>query len=340
MTAFWVLLWAAPLRISAAPLFHRPPDIVQQAGGLYEKGEYGAVIRLLEPQVLTRLRSRRLASAYAYLGRSYEGTRQLDRALSTYQLAVGLFPKNTGLLIHLADLLHRTGLPDRAEPFYRKVLKLKARDPSAHAGLAKILHARGLLQEAEPHYNEALVEFVGEGRQDLSLLRGLGQLLAEERRFEEAIQVAQEATRLSQDVIGAELGLDLARFQHLAGLKEEGLATLRALRREHPQRADIVKVLALRLLSSGPGPGGPGTDAAEESLIASRRTREALAVLEGLLKIAPQDPLARFARGWARLKTSGPKAAAEDFLAAARSQDSPFTAQAAAKALQALADSP
>lgn len=331
MTAVWVLLLAAPLRISAAPLFHRPPDIVQQAGGLYEKGEYGAVIRLLEPQVLTRLRSRRLASAYAYLGRSYEGTRRLDRALSTYQLAVGLFPKNTGLLIHLADLLHRTGLPDRAEPFYRKVLKLKARDPSAHAGLARILHSRGLLQEAEPHYNEALVEFVGEGRQDLSLLRGLGQLLAEERRFEEAIQVVQEATRLSQadpdSPVGGdpELGLDLAQFQHLAGLKEEGLATLRALRREHPQRADIVKVLALRLLSSGPGPGGPGTDAAE-----------ALAVLEGLLKIAPQDPLARFARGWARLKTSGPKAAAEDFLAAARSQDSPFTAQAAAKALQAL----
>jgi len=47
------------------------------------------------------------------------------------------------LLAGLADLLHKTGLAEQAEPLYQKVLRLQPDSASAHLGLAEIDHALG-----------------------------------------------------------------------------------------------------------------------------------------------------------------------------------------------------
>ncbi len=304
----WLALLMLPCCCGAAAA--APQQGLAAAQQSFAAGRYAEVERLLGGLERHRLGSKDLRAAYDLLGMSQERLNDLDKALGTYQLGVALFPKDLNLLTHLADLLHRVGLDDRARPFYERVLNIHPNNAAAHQGLAEIDRASGLLEPAQAHYEKALEERA----ENPSLWRDLSEIRARRGDNQGAVAAAEKSLALAFSV---DTLLVLARTHYAAGRRPEAYASLLRAQGAAPERLELGLQHALWLLDSN-------------DLEGARK------VAEGLLRAQPEHPLALWIRGRAALGEGELSKAIADFEKAAEQTEHPFVAAVARSMIRTL----
>ena len=314
------LLAASALALAAAAsgcaFLHGPrrplgPDRAQPSREFFDRGDYGTAIRMVNELFLKeRLTENEQQRAWWTLCQSYDRTGQLDKALSAYQVAVQLFPKNKGLTLALAKLLHRTELDAQARPYFERVLQMDPRNSEAHLGLAESFRTLGLLDEAAGHYRVALE---GKVPDPASAWRDYAGTLAEEREPAAAEEAIGRAVALSPS---AENLAARALIERSLGRGEQAYASLDGALKLEPLRRDLVLRKAFWLLKDA-------------------RLEEAEALAR---RLGESDPSAAFVLGVAALKR-GDRAAAAERLREAQA-GSPLTAEASAGLLKALGGNP
>ncbi len=286
------------------------PDRAQASRELMDRGDYLGAARaasaLLEKGRLTPSEQQR---AYWTLAQSYERLGSLERALSAYQVAVQLFPKNKGLALGMAKLLHRAGLDDRARPLFATVLEMESRNAEAHLGLAEGSLSVGRLDDAIDHYRVALE---GSLPDPAATWRDYAHALAERRDFAAAETAIGRALALSPT---AENLYARAVFQRAQG-KPAAFASLDEALRLESDRRDLRLQRALWLLKDG---------RLDEAEAEARR-------------MPLRDPLASLILGVSALKR-GDRSLAADFFRLA-SEGTPYVSQAAQALLKDMGGNP
>lgn len=97
---------------------------------------------------------RREARAYRLLGMSYEQLNQPGKALETYLEALEFHPHNEALLLAAAELYQRTGLIDKSQLLYERVLKQDPQNLKALAGQAENYRTFGFFSQARKYYDD------------------------------------------------------------------------------------------------------------------------------------------------------------------------------------------
>ncbi|MBI5240323.1 MAG: tetratricopeptide repeat protein [Elusimicrobia bacterium] len=283
-------------------------DTIKELQRQFGAGRYDAVISALEPDGLLKLRGDNLRRGYALLAASYEVTGRLDKSLSTYQVAVGLFPRDRDLLERLAMLMHRSSLDEQAKPLYEKLVRLDPENAYGHLGLAQIDHALGFLDRSADHYEKALQGLPGRG----DLWREYGEELYDARDYRTAELALRRALGLAPGDAAAVLALALVL--RAMGRVDEALAELEGA--GLAGKPEALRARALWLMEAG-------------------RAEDAAAVAEALLRQGPNDPLGLYVRARLELK-AGRRGQAQSLLRQASMQGAagPF----AAKVCAALAD--
>ena len=126
-----------------------------RARDLYDQQNYQQAIEELTSYIYKAGNvNRREARAYRLLGRSYEQTGQLNKALETYLEALEFHPKNVPLLIAAAELYQRTGLTDKAQQLYERALEQEPDNLDALAGQAENYRSFGFFSQARAYYDQ------------------------------------------------------------------------------------------------------------------------------------------------------------------------------------------
>jgi tetratricopeptide (TPR) repeat protein len=252
-----------------------------------------------------------LAQAYLFLGMSYKRLGRLSEALSTYQLASNLFPKDINLLSELGDILHQAGLDEQASPIFDKVLSIHPNNARGHLGLAEIDRRLGLLEESADHYERALElmpDQAGLWRDYAEVLLGLRDLKTAELAIRKSLALVPEPDSL----------VDLALIQRAGGRVDDALSTMEQAFSAAPQRDDIALARGVWLLEAG-------------------RYEDAKAAAASRLQGDDKDPLALWIQARARLHDGHREQAIKDLrLAAGAVRSNPFIARAAKALLEQL----
>lgn len=276
-------------------------ETIKELQKQFGAGRYDAVIAALEPDGLLKLRGDNLRRGYALLAASYEVTGRLDKSLSVYQVAAGLFPRDKDILERLAMLMHRSGLNEQAKPLYEKLVRLDPDNANGHVGLAQIEHSLGFLDRSADHYEKGLQGFPKNG----VLWREYGEELTDARDYRTAELALRRALELLPEDRAARLSLALAlRAQ---GRSDEALAELdESVRAGEPE---ALRARALWLMEEG-------------------RSAEAASSAQALLRRAPEDPLGLYVQARLELR-AGRRGQARALLMRAGTQgdSAPFTAR-------------
>lgn len=291
------ILWGAPAVIP--PIIAEPLTAPKR---LFDAGKYSEVIPALPSQTMQKLRGKDLRLATLFLAVSYERTRQLDKALSVYQLGIKLFPKDIDLLEGLARLFHTSHLEEQSQALYNKILEIEPNNTSAHLGLASIDRILGFLDRSAKHYETALEQV----KDSAGIWREYAEVLYEQRDYKTAELAILKSLELSPQIIDSKL--DLAFIQRAQARSSEALASIEEALALTGNPADLVATYALWLLEA-------------------EKFRDALAQSTALLKEAPSDPLARWIRAEANLRLGRRGAAIEDLEIAAASDPDSFIAK-------------
>ncbi|MEE8425154.1 MAG: tetratricopeptide repeat protein [Elusimicrobiota bacterium] len=281
------------------------PDPLEHQQKLFAEGKYAQIIAELGKSQITGLPRRQRARAYIMLARSYEFTGADDRALQTYQLAVGLYPKNLELLTHLGGLLHQAGLDDRARPHFERVVSLHPNNAAANLGLAEIHRAQGFLAKSREHYEKTLEEWA----KNAALWRDYAGLLSEQRNF----VLARTAIQISLDLTGdsVETYLAYARIERRHGLNDSAYRRLEKALAIDPADIELNLQKALWMLKDG-------------------RIEKARKLAERMIEKFPEEPLAHWIRASTSLRMGKHAWAAADLRAAASAERThPFIARTA-----------
>ena len=154
---------------------------------------------------------------------------ELELAEAHYRESLAIEPQPS-IYNDLGFVLERQGLPEEAAEFYRRSLELDPRSASANYNLAASLARRGEFGEAEGYFRSALaVKASG------PVYTGLGIVLSEQGRFEEAATVLERAIEAEPEN-GAAYE-QLGKIQVEQGKLEEAAATYRRLARVRPNAA-------------------------------------------------------------------------------------------------------
>ncbi len=199
------------------------------------KGEYVSVIAALSGQSISELPRFARPRAYLLLGRSLRLSGELGRSLQVFQLAEGLYPKDLNLLTELATVLHRTGLDDRAMPYYRRVLKIHPNNAVSNRGIAEIFRAQGNLRASKSHFERALSEKGWD--KNASLWLEYGQVLSEQRDFKKAAAAFEKSVAISETTDSL---VALARVKRVLGHSAQSREHIAAAILHNPGREDVL----------------------------------------------------------------------------------------------------
>lgn len=301
-----LLLWlTAGSRVFGAPAPAAPMKPMERIEALFAEKRHGELINELDENQLHKLSRSELPRAYQLIGLSHWARGDIDKALSVFQLAAGLFPKDINILSDLATLLAKSELEERALPLYERVLKIHPNNSAAHLGLAQIQHKQGLLDKAAVHYEAVLKSITNSA----SIYAAYAKLLSHRREYDKALAAIDKALRLEPNNV--ESLAALARTQRARKLGKEAFAALDRAIAAGPEQLELKLQRVLWLVEDG-------------------RTDEAASENAEVLRRSPSDPLALWTRGFLALKRGDRAAAASDFESAAKMRrKSPFVASVA-----------
>ena len=310
-----LLVPAAPAR---AFLFGRSADKAAGARlgemrGAFEKGDCAAVLAAADTFLRAKPPAAMREEAFGYMGRCYEASGSTDKAISLYQLSLGLHPENKLFASRLALIYNAAGFPENAAPLFLKVLALKPDDLEANLGLARAYAALGFLARAAEFYGKA-VEL--QNYRDPAILDEYARCLLRKRDWAGAAVAAARG----REVTPRSAAWPITEARASAGQGEYFKAVEAmdaAIRYESSRRFRLERALYLLL-------GG--------------LPRRAIEAAEAELKLDPQDALASQVKGMA-LYALGSKAEASPYFAAAL-KGGPFTAKVAGAFLGGAAPGP
>jgi tetratricopeptide (TPR) repeat protein len=291
----WRLPWREPAEGKIRPV---------QA--LHDQNKSHEVVAALTPEFMQRLRGTDLRQAYVLRGENLDKLGRTDEAIGVYQLGVGLFPENVDLLTRQAGLLHRSGLHNRAKPLFERALLKEPKHAGAHLGLAEIYRDQSFLDQAATHYEAVLEE---RGR-DAAIWGEYAQVLLGQQDYKTADLALRQAVSLAAGDPQPRILLAFAR--RAQGDLDGAISRLdEAL--DLGAGVEVRRAKALWLVEAG-------------------RRAEAVKEAELVLKAAPGDVSALWARARVRLAEGRKADALRDLsaLIAASPKDS-FPARAAAE---------
>jgi tetratricopeptide (TPR) repeat protein len=216
------------------------------------------------------------AEAYNNLGNALRGDGRAEEALPCYQEVLRLQPGNPDTAVNVSAVLMELKRPAEAETWARQALERKPGSVAALSNLSMAIKALGRYGEAEALAREALVHEPCTAH----LHSNLGSVLLYQKRFAEAETVLRRALELQPE--GPEIRTGLASA--LCGLErlEEGAAQCEAAIRTRPGFVEAWIELALIRQSQGRNP-------------------EAMACLDEVLRLQPDNGRAHFARSMSLL---------------------------------------
>lgn len=239
--ALLVLVLSGPL---SAGLWGPLIDPLAETKTDFEAHRYAEVIGRLSPESMQKLNHDALARAYLYLGSSQAGTGRLGQALSTFQLAIKLFPKDINLLSETGALLHLSGLDEQAQPLFEKVLKIHPNNARAHHGLAEIDRSLGFLDRSADHYSRAL-ETMGD-RADI--WRDYAEVLLAQRDAKTAETAIRKSLSLADE---KNARVDLAMIDRALGRQDGAISDLEEVAKKYPDDTSLALTRALWCLEAG-----------------------------------------------------------------------------------------
>lgn len=306
--ALLLALWlAAP---AGAFLFggaaeERAGALLAELRSAYEAGDCQTALALSEKFFAEKPSGRLREEAYGYAGRCHEAGGAVDKAISLYKLALGLYPENALFSHRLALIYNRAGFQQLAVPLFLKVLVAAPDDIEANLGLARAYASLGFLTRARDHYSRAVIL---QYFQDPAALEEYARCMLRKGDWGEAIFVASKG---AETMPGSAVWPALeARAMAGQGKYQPALSLLEAAIRLEPSRALRLE-RALYLLMGG-------------------LPARALAAAEAELSAGP-DALASLVKGMA-LYALGRRAEAAPWLSAGK-EAGPFSAGVAAALL-------
>lgn len=213
------LLWLLLALPSAAGLWGPLIDPLAETKTAFESRQYVEVIRRLSPESMQKLNHDALARAYLYLGSSYAGAGRLGQALSTFQLAIKLFPKDINLLSETGSLLHLSGLDEQAQPLFEKVLQIHPNNARAHLGLGEIDRSLGFLDRSAVHYSRALATMPDRA----DVWRDYAEVLLAQKDAASAETAVRKSLSLADE---RDARVDLAFIERALGRQDAAIADL------------------------------------------------------------------------------------------------------------------
>lgn len=135
----------------------RAGELLAQVRSAYEAGNCQSALDLSERFFAEKPPGDMREKAYVYMGRCYETTGSVDKAISLYKLGLGLYPENVLFSYRLAIIYNQSGFPQLAAPLFLKVLSVKSDDVEANLGLARAYAAQGFLARAKGYYSKAVI---------------------------------------------------------------------------------------------------------------------------------------------------------------------------------------
>ncbi|MBI2787176.1 MAG: tetratricopeptide repeat protein [Elusimicrobia bacterium] len=305
-----LLLLAGPAR--AWRLWGEPSDKkIRPVQALSDQRRSAEVLAALTPDFMQTLRGTDLRQAYVLKGDNLDMLGRVDEALGVYQLGVKLFPRNVDLLTRQGDLLHRTGLDEQARALYLKAIVYEPKHFGAHLGLAEIDRRSGFLDRSASHYEVALETL--DGRADVW------------RAYAETLLAQRDWTTGD---------LAIARAIALDPKNAEGRVLTAFARRA---QGDMTGALAALDDALALGADAGARRAKALWLVEAGRPAEALAEADRVLKDAPGDGAALWARARAQLDLGKTADAARELGALAAPARTDLAARAARVLRDALA---
>ena len=135
----------------------RAGELLAQMRSAYAGGDCQAALDMSETFFAEKPPANMREAAYGYMGRCYEATGSLNKAVSLYKRALGLYPENVLFSYRLALIYNQSGFPHLAAPLFLDVLKAKSDDIEATLGLARAYAAQGFLGRAKGYYSRAVI---------------------------------------------------------------------------------------------------------------------------------------------------------------------------------------
>ena len=162
----------------------------------HQKGDHARAVLLIGRAVAADPNN---AIYHANLAEAYRMLGQLDRAVASCQVALGLRPHYPEVANNLGLALLGQGKTDEAIAQFAEALRFKPDFAMACNNLGNALRQRGDLQEAETHFRSAVAMEPGLAEAHSNL----GQLLLERHRPHESLESLRVAVRLRPDLAEA-----------------------------------------------------------------------------------------------------------------------------------------
>lgn len=228
----------------AAQFLFRGQKTVASVKALYDSGKYAEVVSSLPSDSLAKLRGRNLRRASLYLAKSHENLKQLEKALSVYQLGHRLFPDDVEILTGLAEFYRAMRLEEEAQPLYDHILTLEPANTRAHLGLAIIDGSLGFLDRSAKHYEFALEVSSAEA----SVWRDYAEVLYKQRDYKTAELAVLKSLELNGQNTDAQLLL--AYVQRGLERLPEAVVTLEKVITDSGRGTELLLTYSLWLLES------------------------------------------------------------------------------------------
>ncbi|HUT86267.1 MAG TPA: tetratricopeptide repeat protein [Elusimicrobiales bacterium] len=278
---------------------------------LYEEGNYSQSIDRLENLLDETPKSKLKRKAYRYLAESYQHLGKFEKALSIYQLAVEIYPKDVGFLTSLGKLYYDFNLLDRTKEMMENALQISPSAFEANEYMAYAYEHLGFLSEASSYYEKAL-KYSPE--KTPNLWHNFSLCLYKQRKF----QKSMEAIKISLDFEpeNPEFLFTLARIEYALGESTSALSNIKKASVLMPERKDILLTFALWLIDEG-------------------NTSESLKMASLVLKKEPSEPLALWVSALAYIR-KGKIPLALDYLNSAVKTKSPFISETSNRMIKEL----